>query len=207
MSGGSEVGDVKQVKLANAEPGPLGVFGLACITLVASSQKLALTEGTSMIVPWAIFAGALMQLFAAVEEFKRMNVFGATAFGVFGFFWLAVATTWLIQSGVFGLEIMSMLDIKQLGLAFLAFFIISVFLTICAAGVHKCMFFIMVFIDLLLLGLALNSLGIGSFGSGMAAVAELLTGILGLYISGGTLVNDFYGKVIFPMGKPFVGKK
>ena len=49
------------VKITVADPSALGLFGLAMVTLVASSQKLGLTEGTALILPWAFFLGGIAQ--------------------------------------------------------------------------------------------------------------------------------------------------
>lgn len=67
--------------LISADPSALGLFGLAIITLVASSQKLELTSSVSLVIPWAIFLGATAQLMASIHDFKHNNTFGATAFG------------------------------------------------------------------------------------------------------------------------------
>ena len=55
-----------KVKVVVADPSALGLFGLAMVTLVASSQKLGLTEGVSLVLPWAIFLGATAQLCSRV---------------------------------------------------------------------------------------------------------------------------------------------
>ncbi len=47
------------VKMTTADPSGIGLFGLAMVTLVASSQKLGLTDGVSLVLPWAIFLGDL----------------------------------------------------------------------------------------------------------------------------------------------------
>lgn len=50
------VNDVQKVKSVVANPTALGLsFGLAIVTLVASSQKLGFTTGLSFVLPWAIF--------------------------------------------------------------------------------------------------------------------------------------------------------
>lgn len=94
--------NVQAYRLSIADPTPLGLFGLAMVTLVASSQKLGITDGTSLILPWAIFLGGIAQLIASIQDSKHHNIFGATAFGAFGLFWMGVGTTWLIQAGVLG---------------------------------------------------------------------------------------------------------
>ena len=60
-----------KIKVVTADPSALGLFGLAIITLVASSQKLGFTHGVSFVLPWAIFLGASAQLMAAIHDFKH----------------------------------------------------------------------------------------------------------------------------------------
>ena len=138
-----------KVKVVTADPSALGLFGLAIITLVASSQKLGLTNGVSLVFPWAIFLGASAQLMASINDFKHNNTFGATAFGAYAFFWHAVGFTWLIQNGVFGAELAAACDSKQLGFAYLGYLIFTIFMTIGAMETHKVLFTIFVLIDFL----------------------------------------------------------
>ena len=87
------------VKIIIADPSALGLFGLAMVTLVASSQKLGLTEGTALILPWAFFLGGLAQLIASFMDSKHNNVFGTTAFGAFGLFWFGVGMSLVDSNG------------------------------------------------------------------------------------------------------------
>lgn len=41
---------VTKTAIVVANPSAIGLFGLAMVTLVASSQKLGFTEGTSLII-------------------------------------------------------------------------------------------------------------------------------------------------------------
>ena len=43
--------EVQNVKITNADSSALGLFGLAMVTLVASTQKLGITEGYSFVIP------------------------------------------------------------------------------------------------------------------------------------------------------------
>ena len=74
-------GNDQKVQIVVADPSALGLFGLAMVCLVASSQKLGLTTGLSFVVPWAIFLGSAAQMMACVYDFKHNNLFGATVFG------------------------------------------------------------------------------------------------------------------------------
>lgn len=194
----------KEIKIVTADPSALGLFGLAVITLVASSQKLGWTSGVSLVLPWAIFLGATAQLFACINDFKHDNTFGATAFGAYAFFWYSMGMTWLIQNGVLGETLAQTVDTKQLGFAFLAYLIFTLFMTIGAMETHKVLFLIFVLIDFLFIGLALNSFGIApEFSHNLAACSELAIAIVSFYGSAAAVLNKHFGKVFLPVGKPF----
>lgn len=194
----------QNVKISNADPSALGLFGLAIVTLVASSIKLGWTSGVSLAIPWVIFLGASAQLFACINDSKRMNTFGTTAFGGYAFFWYSIGMTWLIQSGVFGETIAQSMDPKQLGFAFIGYFIFSAFMTIGAMETHKVLFLIFFFIDLLFLGLSLSAFNImPEFSHSLAAWSELIISILSFYGSAAAVLNDHFGKVFIPVGQPF----
>lgn len=192
------------VKIMTADPSALGLFGLAMVTLVASSQKLGWTEGTAFILPWAIFLGGLAQLIAGFLDSKHNNVFGATAFTAYGLFWFGVGATWLIQMGAFGKALLENADAKQLGIAFVGYLIFSVFMTIGAMGTHKVLFFDFVLIDFLFIGLSLSSFNIMyEFTHMLAAISELLVALLSFYGSAASLLNSHFGQVVLPVGKAF----
>jgi hypothetical protein len=196
--------DSQQIKIVTADPSALGLFGLAVITLVASSQKLGLTQGTALLLPWAIFLGAFAQLFACINDFKHNNTFGATAFGAYAFFWFSMGLSWLIQGGIFGEKLAKAADPKQLGFAFIAYLIFSIFMTIGAMETHKVLFFIFFFIDFLFIGLAMSSLKFApEFGHELAAYSELIISLLSFYGSAASVLNNHFGKIYMPVGKPF----
>ena len=196
--------NTQEVIIVTADPSALGLFGLAVITLVASSQKLGVTTGVSLVLPWAIFLGATAQLFACINDFKHNNTFGATAFGAYAFFWYSMGFTWLIQNGVFGEKLAAAADTKQMGFAFLAYLIFTIFMTIGAMETHKVLFSIFVFIDLLFIGLALNAFGIiPELSHQLAAWSELIIALLSFYGSAAAVLNKHFGKTFLPVGKPF----
>jgi len=195
--------NTQTVKVVTADPSGLGLFGLAMVTLVASSQKLGLTTGFAFLVPWAIFLGAIAQMIACVNDFKHNNVFGATAFGAFGLFWLSVAASWLIKLGAFGPELAANVDGKQLGVAFIGYLIFSVYMTIGAVETNKMLLTIFVLIDVLFIGLAADSFGLGHGWHTMAAWAEFLIALVGFYGGAAATLNAHFGKQFLPLGKPF----
>lgn len=194
----------QSVKIVNSDPSSIGLFGLAMVTLVASSQKLGITQGVSFLIPWAIFLGGLAQLYACVNDSKRNNVFGSTAFGAYGFFWIAVAMGWMIQQGVFGQALVKTVDLKQLGFAFIGYLIFSIFMTIGAAETNKVLFIIFFLIDFLFIGLTLYTFGVApEFSHKLAGISEFIIALVGFYGSAATVLNPHFGREFLPVGKPF----
>ncbi len=194
--------DTKHVKIELADPTALGLFGLAMVTLVASSQKLGITDGTSLIIPWAIFLGSIAQLIAGSLDFKHNNLFGALAFTAYGLFWLGVSSTWMIKGGVFGTWLAETGDISQLGFAFIGYTVFSIIVTIAAFRLNTFLSVLMIFIVILFIGLTVDTLCGGSpaFHS-MAAYAELIIAILSFYGCAAAFLNKSYGRVMLPLGK------
>lgn len=200
-------GNTQQFQEVVANPSALGLFGLAMVTLVASSQKLGLTGGDAgsvvYVLPWAIFLGAMAQFIAGAYDFKHNNVFGGTAFFGYGLFWFGVAMTWMLKMGVFGKVFLETADIRQLGVAFLGYFIFTVYMTVGAMSTNKVLFWIFFFIDLLFLGLFMNNLCGGESWHKLAAYSELIISILAFYGSAANVLNQHTGAVVLPVGKPF----
>ncbi|WP_319241630.1 acetate uptake transporter [uncultured Propionivibrio sp.] len=196
--------ETQKVKVTVANPTALGLFGLAMVTLVASSQKLGLTTGLSFVIVYALFLGATAQLIACIFDFLHDNIWGGTVFGAYAFFWYAVATAWMMKMGVFGPELAAACDVKQLGFAFLGYLIFSVLMTLGAMEVSKLIFITMFVIDILLAALSLNAFGVAPHETHMiGAYAELATALLSFYGCGAVVLNTFFGKVFLPVGKPF----
>ena len=195
--------ETQKVKLSVANPTGLGLFGLAVVTFVAASQKLGITTGLSFVIVYAIFLGATGQLMASILEFFHENIWGATVFGAFAFFWYAVAGAWMMKMGVFGPELAAACDTAQLGFGFLAYFIFAVMMTFGAVEVSKLILFDMIFIDILLGALALNAFGVAPHATHMiAAYAEMATALLSLYGCCAVVLNTFFGRTFLPLGKP-----
>lgn len=195
--------DIQKVKTVVADPTALGLFGLAMVTLVASSQKLGFTTGLSFVLPWAIFLGSCAQLIASIFDFKHNNIFGATAFGAYAFFWFGVAASWMIKMGVFGPILASAADAKQLGVAFLGYLIFSLYMTIGSMETNKVLFSIFVLIDVLLAALMIDVFGWSHSAHTIAAWTELAISLLSFYGSAAVVLNHHFGKPFVPIGKPF----
>ena len=75
-----------------ADPAPLGLAAFALTTFLLSAANANwMTKATGLA--WLGFAfsyGGLAQFAAGMWEFRNRNVFGATAFGTYGGFWIGI---------------------------------------------------------------------------------------------------------------------
>ena len=192
------------VKVVVADPTTLGLFGLAMVTLVASSQKLGLTDGLAFVLPWALFLGGIAQIIASMFDFKHNNLFGSTAFSACGLFWIGMGTSWLIKLGCFGETLAGSADARQLGFIFFGYMILTIIFVVSALKMSKAMFVLLCLITLLFLALGLDALGCGHIWHNIAAYTELAISLLTFYVLAAKYLNDFFGKQILCVGKPFM---
>lgn len=194
---------VTETKQVVSDPTALGVFGLAMVTFVAASQKLGWTSGSAYLIPWAMFLGSAAQLWASSVDFKRNNHFGAVVLGAYGLFWMAVSMHWAISQGWLGPVEPSKADPRQLGFACLGYSIFSIFIMIASFETNRVFAAILVLINVLLPALGLTLLGVRpEVFSPMAAWSELGISLLGFYAAGAVFLNNHFGRVVLPLGKP-----
>jgi len=186
--------EIAETKMRLADPAALGIFGLAMATLVASSEKLGLTEGTAGLLPWVIFLGAFAQIAACSIEFKRDNIFAATAFGAFGLFWFAIGMTWYYGY-----------NIEQLGFAVIGYLIFSIYMSYAAAAINKAFLAIFLTIDLLFMALLFQIFAGGP--SLLSGIMELGVAVTGFYASAAIMLKNIAGFEVLPMGKPMLKLK
>ncbi|WP_165042336.1 acetate uptake transporter family protein [Dysgonomonas sp. ZJ709] len=196
--------EIKKVKVEVADPTTLGLFGLAIVTLVASTQKLGLTDGLAFVLPWALFLGGVAQIIASIFDFKHNNLFGATAFSAYGLFWIGMSMSWLIKLGCLGETLAATVDVKQLGAVFVGYMILTIILLISGLKMSKAMFFLLLLIVILFLGLALDAFGFGYIWHSVAAYAEMAISLVTFYVLAAKYLNSFFGKELVPVGTPFL---
>jgi len=83
-------------------PGPLGLYGFASTTFILSMYNVSVRGITTpnAVVGMALFVGGLAQFVAGMWEFACANSFGATAFTMYGGFWMSFATLYIPGSGI-----------------------------------------------------------------------------------------------------------
>jgi succinate-acetate transporter protein len=195
---------VEAVKSAN--PGPLGLagFGLTTVVLSAINAGLLPKEAIAAVVPLAFAYGGVAQLIAGVLEFKVGNTFGMVAFTSYGLFWWWFAfLQWTIGAGwlkapppVAG------------GTVLLMWGVFTFLLWIVSFRLSKAVWSVFLLLWITFFLLAWNDFGysIGTLTCGViGGYFGLLTGVDALLVAFIEVLNATAGRIVVPVGKPFVG--
>ncbi|MDR1976950.1 MAG: acetate uptake transporter [Campylobacteraceae bacterium] len=188
--------NIVEVTSKQPDPSALGLFGLALVTLAASSEKLGLTTGTIGLLPIALLLGGFTQLIAGVLDYKKQNVFGGLAFIGYGMFWITIALTWWFMFQGYEGDYT-----KQLGFFYLGYLIFTIYMTIGASITNKVLFSIFVAIDVLFIALTCYGFGIAPAAAKVVAgVAELVISLLSFYGSAANVLNIHMKQEVLPIG-------
>jgi succinate-acetate transporter protein len=147
------------------------------------------------ILPGLLIFGGLVRLLAAMWAFRRDDLLGATAFGIFGaFFGIAGGV------GLTARTTLASYQLGPLGVLVCCFRLIAHFLAIAGWRVGATMFgtYAALAIALFLAGATLigNLNQATMVASGWAAVAS---GLIALYLAGAYTINSYYGKSVLPL--------
>lgn len=181
-----------------ANPSALGLIAFGYTTALLQGANTVWTEAstTYVTIAFALFFGGLVQLLAGMWEFRRNNMFAATALSSYGGFWLSYGIYVILasggvipESGTEGLQMM----LSLWGILTFLFFLCTIGL-----NVGLMILFLSLAITFFLLAAGVtshraNKAG-GYFGIWTAAVAW--------YIAFAELLNEvwFRGRVVIPLG-------
>lgn len=192
-----------------ADPAPLGLAGFALTTFLLSGANASFIPDL-IWVGFALFYGGMAQFCAGMWEFRNRNVFGATAFGTYGGFWmglgiyivLAHTTDWL--SSLTGKNDVN----NSLAWFLLAFAIFNFYMMLGSLRVNVAVFGVFLVLEATEIVLAI---GFWNLSHGGSAYILHVGGWLGVvdaaiawYTSAAGVLNGVSGKTVVPVGKPIL---
>lgn len=188
----------ENLTITTANPAPLGLLGFGLTTILLNLHNVGLFGLNSMIIGMGIFVGGLAQVIAGVQEFKKNNTFGATAFTAYGFFWISLCAIWLLPLTVIGQGLQS--DEVSMGWYLLVWGVFSTFMFIGTFVMNRAMQVLFGSLIGLFYLLAIKDFtGIAVVGN-LAGMIGIFCGSTALYISVAQILNELYGRVILPLG-------
>lgn len=182
---------------ATADPSPLGLGGFALTTFVlsvANAQFIA-PAAKPAFLGLAFFYGGLAQLLAGMQEFKKNNVFGATAFSTYGAFWLSLATLVLLEAlGVINWQGSGG---QALGVFLIGFTVFNTYMWLASFGVSVAVCGVFTTLEITFILLVLAEFGFIS--SIYGGILGIITALIAWYASAAGVINSVYRRTVLPV--------
>ncbi len=191
-----------------ADPAPLGLAGFALTTFLLSGHNASWIPDLMWVGP-AIFYGGMAQFLAGMWEFRNRNVFGATAFSTYGGFWMGLglfvtlAETTGFLSGFSGGDLTN-----SLAWYLFAFAVFNTYMLIGSMRVNMAVFLVFFTLEITEIVLVIGFFNLSHGGTEwwlhFGGWCGIVTAAVAWYTSAAGVMNGVAGKVVFPVGKPFV---
>jgi len=190
--------NLRIIKDSTANPAPLGLFGFGMTTILLNIHNAGFYELNAMILGMGIFFGGIAQIIAGVEEWKKNNTFGATAFTAYGSFWLTFVALVLIPKTSFGATLKS--DEVSMGFYLLVWGLFTLFMFIGTLKLNRALQTIFLSLTILFILLAISDFTGNKSLRIFAGYEGILCGLSAFYAGAAQVLNEVYGRVIFPLG-------
>jgi len=194
-----------------ADPAPLGAAAFALTTFLLSAANAGwMTKATgSAWLGYAIAYGGVVQLLAAMWEFRNKNVFGTTLFGSYGGFWIGLGLyVILVERNAPASPLLKAAYAaqvpKDLGWILLGFAIFNTYMLLISTQTNVALFATLLLLEateiLLFIGFFTGSTGTIKAG-GYVGVA---TALFAWYLSAAGVTNGIGGRIKMPLGRPLI---
>jgi len=181
----------------NANPAVVGLAGFSLTTLVLQFHNVGWC-GMGPVVVLGLIFGGLAQMIAGFQEQKMGNNFGYSAFVAYGSFWIGLAL--IILMNHFDIYKSSTTDI---GWYLFAWMLYTLGMWIASLRIHFMMsltfFTLLTGFFLLVLGHFFNPVW-----NVVAGYELMFCAACAFYMMLAIIINDLAGKVVLPLGKPFI---
>lgn len=181
-----------------ANPAPLGLLGFGMTTVLLNLHNAGLYELNSMIIGMGIFVGGIAQIIAGIQEWKKNNTFGATAFTAYGSFWITLVTIWLLPKTSIGSDLKS--DEISMGWFLLMWGLFTGFMFIGTLRLNRALQTVFGSLFVLFLLLAISDFTGNKEIKVIAGIEGILCGLSAIYACAAQILNEVYRKTILPLG-------
>ena len=179
-----------------ANPAPLGLLGFGMTTVLLNLHNAGFFAMGSMILAMGIFYGGLAQIIAGIQEWKKNNTFGATAFTSYGLFWMTLVALLVLPK-------MGLADAsdKTAMAAYLTMW--GVFTAIMFIGTLKAnrtLQFVFASLAILFFLLALGDITGNGTITVIAGYEGIICGFSAVYAGLAQVLNEMYKRTVAPLG-------
>lgn len=178
-----------------ANPAPLGLMGFGMTTVLLNLHNSGLFELGSMILGMGIFYGGLAQVIAGIEEWKKGNTFGATAFTSYGLFWLSLVGLLVFPKMGWA----EMAENSALASYFVMWGIFTGVMFIGTLRINRALQIVFITLTILFFLLAIGTALGSSIVIRIAGLEGILCGFSAIYAALAQVLNEVYGKTVAPI--------
>jgi hypothetical protein len=179
-----------------ADPAPLGLAAFALTTFLLSVNNAGWTDGGAAWLGFAFAYGGLAQLLAGMWEFRKGNVFGATAFSTYGAFWIGLGLYSMLAEGA------SPNVANDLAWILLAFAIFNTYMLLWSTRVSVAVFLVFLALEVTEIVLAIGFFRDSDSIVKVGGVVGVVTAAVAWYASAAGVANGMAERKVLPIGAP-----
>ncbi len=189
---------VTTIKDNTGNPAVLGLFCFGITTVLLNIHNSGFIGMNSMILGMGIFTGGLAQVIAGIQEWKKNNTFGATAFTAYGMFWITLVAILLIPKTSFGAAFAP--DATSMGVFLFMWGVFTLYMFFGTLKMNRMLQVVFFTLTVLFFLLAVTEFtgneALGKF----AGYEGIVCGLSACYGSAALVLNEVYGKTVLPVG-------
>lgn len=190
-----------------ANPAPLGLLGFGMTTILLNIANTGAFGVSAMILAMGIFYGGIAQVIAGWLEYKNGNTFGLVAFSSYGLFWISLVAILLLPHVTFlsGAAAAGATEAPFLAWYFFLWGLFTMFMFIATLKKNVMLPIIFGTLFILFYLLALRDWGyITGTAANIIGYEGIICGLSAFYLAMADVINETYGRIILPIGKPII---
>ncbi|NLP31229.1 MAG: acetate uptake transporter [Clostridiales bacterium] len=177
-----------------ANPSPLGLLGFGMTTVLLNLHNADIIPLSIVTVAMGFALGGAAQIIAGIMEFKKNNVFGATAFTSYGFFWWSLIIIWINP-----FEKIAAADKISMGFYLLLWGIFTLLMFIGTWKINRSLQVVFLTLTVLFFLLAIGDFTGNHLINLIAGWVGIICGLSAIYTGLAQVINNEYGKEILPL--------
>lgn len=189
---------VTTIKDNTGNPAVLGLLCFGMTTVLLNIHNAGFFEMNSMILGMGLFTGGLAQVIAGIQEWKKNNTFGATAFTAYGMFWITLVAILLIPQTSFGAAFAP--DSTSMGIFLFMWGLFTLYMFFGTLKLNRMLQVVFFTLALLFFLLAIGEFTANEALGVFAGYEGIICGLSAMYGSAALVLNEVYGKPVLPLG-------
>ncbi len=182
-----------KIKDVTGNPAPLGLLGFGMTTVLLNIANTGYYSLNTMVLGMGLCYGGIAQVIAGIQEWKKGNTFGATAFTSYGLFWLSLVALLLLPG--------TSTDSKALSAYFLMWGLFTLVMFVGTLKLNHALQVVFGTLFVLFFLLCINEAGGNATVGKIAGWEGIVCGLSAIYAGLAQVLNEVYGKVVLRLAR------